>query len=93
MRLTVYEGDRYTRRNIRQNEASSMPEVKIEGKQGTEISQTSPQVIDSRVTFQPVLAKQVQFTQVGQERGCFKHRKQVFRVRRAVCLERRVLKG
>lgn len=35
-RLTVYEGDRYTHRNIRQIEESSMPEVKIVAKQRTE---------------------------------------------------------
>lgn len=71
-----------------------MPEVKMTGKQGTEIvKQASPQVIDSGVAFQPVLAKLVQFTQVGRERGRFQHRKQVLRARKAVCLEWRMLKG
>lgn len=50
-------------------------------------------MIDTRVAFQPVLAKLVQSTQVGQESGCFKHRKQVFRARKEVCLEWRVLRG
>lgn len=67
-----------------------MPEVKNGGKAGDRDSQTSPQVIDTRVAFQPVLAKS---TQVGPERGCFRHRKQVFRAGKAVCLEWRVLRG
>lgn len=50
-------------------------------------------MIDTRVAFQPVPAKLVQYTQVGQERGCFRHRKQVFRARKEVCLEWRVLRG